>query len=136
MLFQIIFTAVTMLNNKSASRRTKNSIPVSTYGEANVSSQKSDPRNFESKSIPNPKYMDNNNIDSDSLTLWHHPITTINYFIRELLIDCGSLCKRILRHYKLVLSITLIVLTCLVLSRISGPQQQVSFVFVVIMVNK
>lgn len=113
-----------MIKQKGTSRRSKNSIPVSTYGGKDNPSKKSDFSTFENHSVPNPKSMDNNNLDSDSLTLWHHPITTINYFLRELLIDCGSLCKKTLRHYKIVLSFALIMLTCLLLSRISGPQQQ------------
>lgn len=72
-------------------------------------------------------------VEADDLTLWQHPFITLDYFLRELLIDCLSLGKKILRHKLAVLSTILIVVLFFVLGRVSGPQQEViastSFIF-------
>lgn len=64
--------------------------------------------------------------DADNLTLWQHPITTLNYFFRELLLDILSLGKKTLRYKRTVWSTISLVALFLLLSRISGPQQEVS----------
>lgn len=64
-------------------------------------------------------------IDPDSLTLWHHPITTINYFLRELLIDIVSLTRRTLQYKKTVWSGFLVLAVLLVFRHAAGPHQQV-----------
>lgn len=66
-------------------------------------------------------------VDPDSLTLWQHPITTLNYFVRELLIDILNLTKNALQYRKTAWSTVLFVGLFLLLSRIAGPQQIVSF---------
>lgn len=67
-----------------------------------------------------------NNIDSDSLTLWSHPITTLNYFIRELLIDTISLTKRTFEYKKSVWSLALFIGLFFALRHVAGPHQQVN----------
>nr|XP_050848941.1 vacuole membrane protein 1-like isoform X1 [Vespula vulgaris] len=62
--------------------------------------------------------------DADNLTLWQHPITTLNYFFRELLLDILSLGKKTLRYKRTVWSTISLVALFLLLSRISGPQQE------------
>ena len=76
------------------------------------------------KSLSNKKMTDN--IDPEHLTLWQHPLITLNYFMKELLIDCFSLAKKIFRHKKTVLCLVFVVSLFFLLSRISGPQQQVN----------
>lgn len=61
--------------------------------------------------------------DADHLTLWQHPITTLNYFFRELLLDILSLGKKTLQYKRTVWSTVLLITLFLLLSRISGPQQ-------------
>ncbi|XP_043275660.1 vacuole membrane protein 1 isoform X2 [Venturia canescens] len=63
--------------------------------------------------------------DADSLSLWTHPITTLHYFIRELLIDISNLTKNILRYKKTVWLSVLVIGLFLLLSRVAGPQQNV-----------
>ena len=117
-----------MLENKSVARRGKDFISISSNGsQPNKLSTELDSETFKQKCSSNSEHIDVSYLDPDSLTLWQHPVTTITFFLRELLIDCGSLCKKILRHYKLVISTVLIILCFVLLSRISGPQQQVSF---------
>ncbi|KAI4494837.1 hypothetical protein M0804_001038 [Polistes exclamans] len=62
--------------------------------------------------------------DADHLTLWQHPITTLNYFFRELLLNILSLGKKTLRYKRTVWSTISLVALFLLLSRISGPQQE------------
>lgn len=64
-------------------------------------------------------------IDSDCLTLWQHPIITLNYFIRELLIDLASLAQRTLRYRKTVWSVGLLIGLFFVLRHVAGPHQKV-----------
>lgn len=64
--------------------------------------------------------------DADSLSLWTHPITTLHYFIRELLIDISNLTKNTLRYKKTVWLSVLVIGLFLLLSRVAGPQQNVS----------
>lgn len=68
---------------------------------------------------------DGDNIDSDNLTLWTHPITTLNYFIRELLIDTISLAKRTFEYKKTVWSLIFFIGLFLVLRNLTGPHQQI-----------
>lgn len=63
--------------------------------------------------------------DADHLTLWQHPITTLNYFFRELLLDILSLGKKTLQYKRTVWSTILLITLFLLLSRISGPQQEI-----------
>ncbi|XP_014205339.1 vacuole membrane protein 1 [Copidosoma floridanum] len=64
-----------------------------------------------------------NEINPDHLTLWQHPITTLNYFIRELLIDCLSFARKTLRYRKTVFCTVTFITLFFFLGRISGPQQ-------------
>lgn len=72
------------------------------------------------KSVPS-----HSNIDPDHLTLWYHPITTLNYFIRELFEDCKSFAKKTLQYKKTVLCTVIFISLFLILGRVSGPQQLV-----------
>ncbi|XP_066603758.1 vacuole membrane protein 1 isoform X2 [Prorops nasuta] len=64
-------------------------------------------------------------INPDSLTLWKHPIITLNFFIRELFINILSLGRSLLCYKRTVWSLILIVNLFILLSRISGPQQAI-----------
>lgn len=65
-------------------------------------------------------------IDPECLTLWQHPIITLNYFLRELFIDILTLAKKTLRYKKTVWILVLLFTLFVSLSRISGPQQKVN----------
>lgn len=111
-----------MLENTTAIRRAKDSTPVN-GAQQSVEGKKS--------SALLPDNVNNLNselyIDSENLTLWQHPITTLNYFFRELLNNILSLGKKALHYRKTVWSIVSITILLLVLSRTSGPHQQVNF---------
>ncbi|XP_057323585.1 helicase POLQ-like isoform X3 [Microplitis mediator] len=64
-------------------------------------------------------------IDADSLTIWHHPITTFSYFIQELILNCINLTKEILRYKKTVWGVVFLVAFFITLRSSSGPHQQV-----------
>lgn len=102
-----------MLENSTAIRRVKDATPVN-GAQQNVEGKKS--------SVP---FSDNLDIDSEHLTLWQHPITTLNYFFRELFNNIFSLGEKALHYKKTVWSIVSIIVLFLILSRISGPHQQV-----------
>ena len=108
-----------MPENEKIARRVRDN-----GAQSNSSNKRFASETFDKQSSSNIKY-----IDPATLTLWRHPLMTLNFFFRELLIDCRSLCKKILRHYRIVISSVLIVCLFLLLSRISGPQQQVRFCF-------
>ncbi|XP_015111193.1 vacuole membrane protein 1 isoform X1 [Diachasma alloeum] len=63
-------------------------------------------------------------IDPDSLTLWHRPITTLNYFIRELFINIVSLAHRMLQYKKTVWSGLLVIAVLVVFRHVAGPHQE------------
>ncbi|XP_011302903.1 vacuole membrane protein 1 isoform X2 [Fopius arisanus] len=63
-------------------------------------------------------------MDPDSLTLWHRPITTLNYFMRELFINIVSLAHRMLQYKKIVWSGLLVITVLVVFRHVTGPYQQ------------
>lgn len=65
-------------------------------------------------------------IDADHLTLWYHPVTTLNYFIRELFEDCLSFARKTFQYKKTVFCTVFFITLFFLLGRISGPQQLVS----------
>lgn len=65
------------------------------------------------------------NLDSDHLTLWQHPITTLHYFFNEVFIDIISLMKKTLLYKRTVCIVTSIVILFFLSGRISGPQQEI-----------
>lgn len=105
-----------MLGNTSATRRTKEVPSISTNGARPKSRND---QNDQAKSISH------DDIDPDHLTLWQHPITTLNYFIRELLIDCLSFARKTLQYRKTVFCTFILITLFFVLGRLSGPQQEV-----------
>ncbi|OXU28984.1 hypothetical protein TSAR_002361 [Trichomalopsis sarcophagae] len=106
----------TMLGNTSATRRTKDVPSTSTNGARPKSIND---QNDQAKSISH------GDIDPDHLTLWQHPITTLNYFIRELLIDCLSFARKTLQYRKTVFCTLIFITLFFVLGRLSGPQQEI-----------
>ncbi|XP_047517165.1 vacuole membrane protein 1 [Pieris napi] len=62
-------------------------------------------------------------MDTDSLVLWRRPLTTLEYFFRELFILCSTGLRRLLAYKGLVVS--LIVLVCGVAASfyVDGPHQ-------------
>ncbi|XP_024939607.1 vacuole membrane protein 1 isoform X2 [Cephus cinctus] len=113
----------TMLGNTTAVRRGKDSTSNSANGAQRRLIEKATSQishiEFNLNSILNEEA----EIDPECLTLWQHPIITLNYFLKELLIDIASLAKKTLRYRRTVSSAVLIVILFLLLSRISGPQQ-------------
>ncbi|OAD57701.1 Vacuole membrane protein 1 [Eufriesea mexicana] len=110
-----------MLEHTTAIRRVKDSTPVN-------GAQQSIDENRSSSALLSEDLNNLNSelyIDSDHLTLWQHPITTLSYFFRELFNNIFSLGQKTLHYKKTVWSIVSIVILFLVLSRISGPQQQI-----------
>ena len=102
-----------MLGSTNATRRTKDVASTNGARPKSVQDQK------------DPTKSPHDDIDADHLTLWQHPIITLNYFIRELLIDCLSFARKTL-HYKRSVFCTVSLITLFfVLGRLSGPQQQV-----------
>ncbi|XP_029036899.1 vacuole membrane protein 1-like isoform X1 [Osmia bicornis bicornis] len=109
-----------MLENTTAIRRVKDSAPIN-GAQQNIEQKKlSAPFSEEPNNLNNESH-----IDSESLTLWQHPITTLNYFFRELFSNVFSLGRKALHHRRIVWSIISITVLILILNRISGPHQQV-----------
>lgn len=112
-----------MVESTTAVQRAKNS--ASTNGAQWTTSEKSASSTV-TRQESNCVQHNEVSTDADHLTLWQHPITTLNYFFRELLLDILSLGKKTLRYKRTVLSTISLVALFLLLSRISGPQQEVS----------
>lgn len=110
-----------MLENTTAIRRVKDSKPVN-GAQQNVEEKKSAPFSGDLNNLNTELY-----VDSEHLTLWQHPITTLSYFFRELFSNIVRLGKKALHYKKTVWSIISIIILFLILSRISGPHQQVNF---------
>jgi hypothetical protein len=104
-----------MLGNTSITRRTKDVSSTSTNGARPKSIREND----QAKSTP---YID---IDPDHLTLWQHPIVTLNYFIQELLFDCLSFARKTLQYKRTVFCTVSFIILFFILGKLSGPQQQV-----------
>ncbi|KAK0099040.1 hypothetical protein PV326_008354 [Microctonus aethiopoides] len=119
----------TMDNKSTTVRRAKdfttntNGTQQRTSGDVLLSSSSSS-SSSSSKSIGLSSKTTDNTIDPDSLTLWQHPITTLNYFLRELVIDTVNLCDRILRHRKTLVCVLFLIGLFITLRHVSGPQQQ------------
>ncbi|KAL7287637.1 hypothetical protein TKK_0018280 [Trichogramma kaykai] len=104
----------TMSGRTNISRRTRDVPSTSTNGARSKSHQDNSNKS---------KSKSQDDIDLDHLTLWQHPIKTLNYFLRELLIDCLSFAKKTFQYKKIVFC-TVTFITCFfLLGRISGPQQ-------------
>ncbi|XP_058791700.1 vacuole membrane protein 1 isoform X2 [Phymastichus coffea] len=104
-----------MLGTTSATRRTKDVPSTSTNG-ARLRSV----HNEDDQVTPRS----NSDIDPDHLTLWQHPIVTLNYFIRELLIDCLSFARKAFQYRRSVFCIVSLLTLFFALARLSGPQQE------------
>ncbi|CAL7937365.1 unnamed protein product [Xylocopa violacea] len=105
-----------MLENTTAIQRIKDSTPV------NGAQQ-----NIEKKKSSTALSKDSNNLNNDleNLTLWQHPITTLNYFFRELFNYTCSLGRKALHYRRTVWSIITISMLLLIMSRIPGPHQPI-----------
>ncbi|XP_011498060.1 PREDICTED: vacuole membrane protein 1-like isoform X2 [Ceratosolen solmsi marchali] len=104
-----------MLENTSTIRRTKDVSPISTNGAR--------PKSINEEN--DQATLVHNDIDPDYLTLWQHPIITLNYFIKELFFDCLSFARKTLQYKKTVFCIVAFITLFFVLGRLSGPQQQI-----------
>lgn len=113
-----------MLENTTAIQRVKDSTPVN-GAQQNIREKKSSTAFTEDLNTSNEFC-----IDSEYLTLWQHPITTLNYFFHELFINILSLGKKTLHYRKTVWSIVSIIILFLILSRVVGPHQQVHFYYI------
>ncbi|XP_012288002.1 vacuole membrane protein 1 isoform X2 [Orussus abietinus] len=110
----------TMLSNATAIRRSKEPSSTSTNGAQQSVIEKP----IQREGTANRICSDDCEIDSECLTLWKHPIATLSYFLQELFIDCMSLARKTLQYRRLVLTVVIFTVSFLILSRVSGPQQQ------------
>ncbi|KAL0108747.1 hypothetical protein PUN28_014110 [Cardiocondyla obscurior] len=118
-LIEINHSENIMLSNSTAIQRPKDQ--ASTNGAQNSVKRES--------FAPNKKHKSNHphnvsNLDSDHLTLWQHPITTLHYFFNEVFINVFSLAKKTLLYRRTVCALILIVILFFLSGRISGPQQE------------
>ncbi|XP_042904603.1 vacuole membrane protein 1 [Parasteatoda tepidariorum] len=68
--------------------------------------------------------------DRKNLVLWKQPFTTLQYFIKELLIDFYEYGTQFLKHQKLVLICLLAIAISVTFYHFDGPHQRVSnFIF-------
>jgi len=109
-----------MLGNSTAIQRPKDQ--ASTNG-----AQRSTGRKIFAPAMEcNSSHLHNaSNLESDHLTLWQHPITTLHYFFNEVFINVLSLAKKTLLYKRTVCAMISIIILFLLSGRISGPQQEV-----------
>ncbi|CAH0713686.1 unnamed protein product, partial [Brenthis ino] len=74
----------------------------------------SQPKEIKTKVVP---------MDTDSLVLWRKPLTTLEYFFRELMILCSTGLRRLLAYRALALALISVVSGTGVLYFINGPHQ-------------
>ncbi|XP_026314230.1 vacuole membrane protein 1-like [Hyposmocoma kahamanoa] len=74
---------------------------------------------------PHPKEIKSKgaSMDTDSLVLWRRPLTTLEYFFRELFILCSTGLQRLLAYRLLALTIVLLISGTTVSYYLSGPHQ-------------
>ncbi|XP_072934353.1 vacuole membrane protein 1 isoform X2 [Epargyreus clarus] len=72
------------------------------------------PKEIRSKSIP---------MDTDSLVLWRRPLTTLEYFFRELFILCSAGLQRLLAYKLLALALIVLSVGTAVSYYVNGPHQ-------------
>ncbi|PZC80619.1 hypothetical protein B5X24_HaOG214186 [Helicoverpa armigera] len=75
---------------------------------------------------PHPKEISRNKnttMDSESLVLWRRPLTTLEYFFKELIILISTGLQRLLAYRLLALSIFVAILGTVVSYYVSGPHQ-------------
>ncbi|CAB3222207.1 unnamed protein product [Arctia plantaginis] len=75
---------------------------------------------------PHPKEISRNKVipmDTDSLVLWKRPITTLEYFFRELFILISAGLQRLLAYKLLALTIAVAILSTVVSYHVTGPHQ-------------
>lgn len=113
----------TMLDNSTAIRRPKGSVNGT---ERSVGGKTPAMEHNSSQSH------DVRNVDPEHLTLWQHPITTLHYFFSEVAINVLSLAKKTLLYKRTVCAVISIVILFLLSGRISGPQQEVIHLQVII----
>lgn len=116
-----------MLGNSTAIQRPKDQ--ASTNGAQRSARKKaSAPAMERNSSHPhNVSYL-----DADHLTLWQHPITTLHYFFSEVFINVLSLAKKTLLYKRTVCAMISIIILFLLSGRISGPQQEVLGLFIIV----
>ncbi|XP_076160233.1 vacuole membrane protein 1 isoform X1 [Ptiloglossa arizonensis] len=109
-----------MLENTTAIQRVKDSTPIN-GAQRNIGKKKSLTPFSEDQYVSNNEFY----IDPEHLTLWQHPFTTLNYFFRELFVNILSLGKKTLHYRRTVLSIVLIIILYVILSKTVGPHQEI-----------
>ncbi|XP_011884002.1 PREDICTED: vacuole membrane protein 1-like isoform X1 [Vollenhovia emeryi] len=116
---EINYLEGTMLGNSTAIQRPKDQ--ASTNGAQSGAGRKISAPAMERNST----YTRNaSGLDSDHLTLWQHPITTLRYFFSEVFINVLSLAKKTLLYKRTVCAMISILVLFLLAGRISGPQQE------------
>lgn len=65
----------------------------------------------------------NKHINEHELVLWRRPVTTLYYFVKELLLQLNVLYSRLYNYSFVVLLLSLIVVSTIGLSYINGPHQ-------------
>ncbi|XP_012266884.2 vacuole membrane protein 1 isoform X2 [Athalia rosae] len=113
----------TMSGNTTAMRRAKDASSTSNGTQRSTLTAKKSSHPSQSPLHSTEKSSDSD-IDPDSLTLWHHPIKTLNFFLQELLINIISLTRNTLRYRKTVWSLVMVSGLFLLSSRVAGPQQE------------
>lgn len=113
-----------MSENTTAVRRTKDTSSTTNGTRRSVTTATKSSHTSQSNS--HSIRSGDSDIDPDSLTLWHHPIKTLNFFLQELLINIVSLTKNIFKYKVTVWSAIIVAGLFLLSSRVAGPQQAVS----------
>lgn len=115
-----------MVGNASVTKRN-----VETNGSQQQQQQNSTRTQQQHNSSSSKKYNSKpkrgeGDFEQDDLTLWKRPLTTLNYFLRELVYDCGRLARSIYRYKHIVFIAATFLAIFIAASRLNGPQQQVS----------
>lgn len=79
-------------------------------------------KNSSKVSNQNEKYS-NKHINEHELVLWRRPVSTLYYFMKELLLQLNALYSRLYNYCFVVLLLSLLVVSTIGLSYISGPHQ-------------
>ncbi|RLU22430.1 hypothetical protein DMN91_004708 [Ooceraea biroi] len=109
-----------MLDNPTASRRPKHE------ASANGAQKNIDRETYASAMEHGSSHLHNvSDLDSDHLTLWQHPITTLHYFLSEVFLSLLNLARKTSLYKGTVCFVFSIVTLFLLFGRISGPQQEI-----------
>lgn len=109
-----------MVGNASVTKRN-----LETNGSQQQQNSTTRTHNSSSKRSNNKPRKGEGDFEPDELTLWKRPLTTLNYFLRELVYDSGRLARSIYRYKHIVFIAATFLAIFIAASRLNGPQQQV-----------